>query len=141
MPPVAGDIIGRIEYQTVFLMVIKKEQEFYFKTQIDAIKEKKELPHSDILSNVAPFIDDKTGLLKTRGRIGYDMKPHRYEEFLQQHTEHYKYYLAIPRKYCKGLLIRCPSEFQLCIRTVRQYSEARKVSYDLTGQSCKISHS
>ena len=89
MPPVAGDIIGRIEYQAVFLMVIKKEQEFYFKTQIDAIKEKKELPHSDILANVAPFIDDKTGLLKTRGRIGYDMKPHRYEEFLQQHTEHY----------------------------------------------------
>ena len=41
MPPVAGDIIGGIEYQTVFLMVIKKEQEFYFKPQIDAIKEKR----------------------------------------------------------------------------------------------------
>ena len=110
-PPVDGNIIGRIEYQTVFLMVIKKEQEFYFKTQIEAINNKKELPHSDILANVAPFIDDKTGLLKSRGRIGYEMKPHRDEEFLQQHTEHYNIILPSRGSFVKAYLLDVHQKF------------------------------
>ena len=32
-PLILGNIISRVEYQTIFLMVLKKEQEIYFKNK------------------------------------------------------------------------------------------------------------
>ena len=40
-PPVAGDIIGIIEYQAVFLMVIKKNKNFILKPKLMQLKRKR----------------------------------------------------------------------------------------------------
>ena len=58
-PPILGNIISRVEYQTIFLMVLKKEQEIYFKKQIEMLERGLELPYTDPLACASPFIDEK----------------------------------------------------------------------------------
>ena len=58
-PPILGNIISRVEYQTIFLMVLKKEQEIYFKKQIEMLESGLELPYTDPLARASPFIDEK----------------------------------------------------------------------------------
>ena len=55
----------------MFSIVIKKELEKYFRKQIKMIKDGKDLPRTDVLASAVLFIDERTGLLKSRGWIGY----------------------------------------------------------------------
>ena len=48
-----------------------------------------ELLYTDQLTDAAAFINDKTGLLKSKGGIGYDMKPQRNLESVKEFTNHY----------------------------------------------------
>lgn len=88
-PLLLENFISRIEYQAIFLLIIKQEQETNFQKQVEMLEDGKELPYPDPLADAAPFIDEKTGLLKSKGRVGYDMKPQRELEFVQEFSEHY----------------------------------------------------
>ena len=111
MPPILGNVISRVEYQTIFLMVLKKEQEIYFKKQIEMLENGLELPYTDPLASASPFIDDKTKLLKSRGRIGYNMKSQRNIEFLQEHSEHYNIILPSRGSFVKSYLLEIHQKY------------------------------
>ena len=84
-----GPSVSRIEYQTTFLVLLKLSQEKAYRTQIASIMDNKMLPYEDTLKNVEPFINEETGLLQARGRIGFNSEPHRELEYLQRHSNHY----------------------------------------------------
>ena len=103
-PPLLGKFISRIEYQTIFLTVLKKEQEVYFKKQIEMLENGLELSYADPLACASPYIDQKTKLLKSKGRIGYNMKSKRNIEFIQEHSEHYQIILPSRGSFVKSYL-------------------------------------
>ena len=66
-----GPSVSRIEYQTTFIVLLKLSQEKAYRTQMASIMDNKMLPYEDTLKNVEPFINEETGLLQARGRIGF----------------------------------------------------------------------
>ena len=70
-----------------------------------------ELPYTDPLASASPFIDDKTKLLKSRGRIGYNMKSQGNIEFLQEYSEHYNIILPSRGSFVKSYLLEIHQKY------------------------------
>ena len=92
-------------------MVLKKEQEIYFKKQLEMLESGLELPYTDPSACASPFIDGKTKLLKSKGRIGYNIKSQRNIEFIQEHNVHYQIILPSRGSFVKSYLLEIHQKY------------------------------